>query len=40
MDFSDTAHVLEDYHKRNSEKYNMSTHEIFVETVGYQAAME
>lgn len=40
MDFSDTASVLENYHRRNSEKYNMSTHEVFVETVGYQAAME
>lgn len=40
MDFSLTAKTLETYHGRNSEKYAMKKHEIIVETVGYQEAME
>lgn len=40
MDFSSTAKTLEAYHTKNSEMYNVTTHEIVLETVGYQAAME
>mgnify|MGYP006323095139 CR=1 FL=1 len=40
MDFSETANVLEEYHKRQSEKYYHTKHEVIVEIVGYQIAME
>ncbi len=40
MDFSETANVLEEYHRRQSEKYEHRKHEVIVETVGYQLAME
>ena len=40
MDFSETANVLEEYHKRQSEKYKHNKHEVIVETVWYQLAME
>ena len=40
MDFPTTVNTLEFYHTKNSEIYGMDKHEIYIETVGYQLAME
>jgi hypothetical protein len=40
MDFPTTVSTLELYHKKNSDVHNMDNHEIYIETVGYQLAME
>lgn len=40
MDFSITAETLRSYHQRNSEAHSVKDHQIVIETVGYQAAME
>lgn len=40
MDFPTTVDTLEFYHKKNSDVHNISKHEIYIETVGYQLAME
>lgn len=40
MDFSDTVRMLDEYQNRQSSTYNLSKHEIIVESVGYQLAME
>ena len=40
MDFPTTVDTLEFYHKKNSDIHDMSKHEIYIETVGYQLAME
>ena len=40
MDFPTTVSTLEFYHTKNSEIYGMDNHEIYIETVGYQLAME
>ena len=44
MDFSDTATMLEWHHRKQSDaygaKFGITKHEVIVETVGYQEAME
>ncbi len=40
MDFSETAETLAEYHQRLSRIHKHNKHEVIIETVGYQAAME
>ena len=40
MDFPTTVDTLEFYHKKNSDLHNLKKHEVYIETVGYQIAME
>ena len=40
MDFSETAETLAEYHRKQTSSYKHNKHEVIVETVGYQAAME
>jgi len=40
MDFSETAETLAGYHEKQTRMYKHHKHEVIVETVGYQAAME
>ena len=40
MDFPTTVETLEFYHKKNSDIHDVNKHEIYIETVGYQLAME
>ncbi len=40
MDFSETAETLAEFHQKQSRMYKHNKHEVIIETVGYQAAME
>lgn len=40
MDFPTTVETLEFYHKKNSDIHDVNKHEIYIETVGCQLAME
>jgi len=40
MNFPDTAGALEEYHNLQSAKYKHHKHEVIIESVAYQAAME
>ncbi len=40
MDFPTTVSTLEFYHKKNSDIYGIDKHEVYIEIVGYQLAME
>ncbi len=40
MDFPTTVSTLEFYHKKNSDIYGIDKHEVYIEVVGYQLAME
>ena len=40
MDFSQTAETLSEYHRKQSRMYKHHKHDVIIETVGYQAAME
>lgn len=40
MDFSETAETLAEFHQKQSRMYKHNNHEVIIETVGYQAAME
>lgn len=40
MNFSETAETLAEYHSKLSRMYKHNKHEVILETVGYQEAME